>query len=215
MRDKTFSDLLLSKPKLECLRFLLNNQEDSFTINEIAENVDASYTTVNSFVKDLTDFSVLKIEEKGSAKIVSVNEHSPYINVLEDLGSLDAKPLIETAEDYADGLSPENYTKGLGRQDVENISAIVLFGSVARGMPNVNSDIDILVLAEDQVEAIEELAHDKADKIGREKEVQISPLVMSRKKFERNLESGDPLANKIKQHGKALKNEEKWEKIIR
>jgi predicted nucleotidyltransferase/predicted transcriptional regulator len=213
MRDKTFSDLLMSRPKLECLRFLLNNQEGSFTINEVAENVEASYSTVNSFVKDLADFGALKIDEKGSAKVVSVNKHSPYIDVLSDLGSLDAKPLIKTAEDYAEFLSPENYTKGLGKPDIENVSAIVLFGSVARGMPDINSDIDILILVEDQLEAIEEFAQDKADEIGRKRDVQISPLVMSRKKFERNLESGDPLAIKIKKNGKVLEYEKTWEEI--
>lgn len=210
MKDETFSDLLISRAKLETLRFLLNNKNSDFTIKELSDNIEASYTTVNNFVKDLENFGIVKLREKGSAILVKINNNSPYISVLEELGSIDARPLRQLAEDFAVELETNENTAFKQK----NIYCVVLFGSVARGLPKRDSDIDILVLARDNMDDLEEKAETVADKLGRDTEIQISPLVMKKKNFKRNLRSGDPLAIKIKEEGKALKYEDKWREII-
>ncbi len=63
------------------------------------------------------------------------------------------------------------------------IVKLVLFGSRARGEGDENSDIDILVLVENEEQKIRRVLFDRAGDIFLEREVNISPLVMNRERY--------------------------------
>lgn len=75
----------------------------------------------------------------------------------------------------------KKFAKTIKSDDVEQI---ILFGSVARGDDNKDSDIDILIVTSN-VESIKSKVHDEAINVILEKEEVISPHLMTSKHFKR------------------------------
>lgn len=65
----------------------------------------------------------------------------------------------------------------------DKIIKIILFGSVARGEDNEESDIDILIIS-NEWEQIDALITDEVFKIVLDKEELISPYILSQKQFD-------------------------------
>lgn len=200
MTGKTLTEELMKEKRLEVLKYLVNNKEKSFSINEIAENVDVSYKTVQVFIDTLEEFGFIESEKHGRTRIVSVNQDSPFLKVFERLGEIDSQPFREVAEDFAEEIT--------GRYP-EEIESVILFGSVARGLPVSGSDIDILILVKDK-EAVDEV-NDEAwslrDKYLDKEGLPINIITQAVQAFNRELIHQQPLESRIKQEGEALKGE--------
>jgi predicted nucleotidyltransferase/predicted transcriptional regulator len=198
MTGKTLTEELMKEKRLEVLKYLVNNKEKSFSINEIAENVDVSYKTVQVFIDTLEEFGFIESEKHGRTRIVSVNQDSPFLKVFERLGEIDSQPFREVAEDFAEEIT--------GRCP-EEIESVILFGSVARGLPVSGSDIDILILVKDK-EAVDEV-NDEAwslrDKYLDKEGLPINIITQAVQAFNRELIHQQPLESRIKQEGEALK----------
>lgn len=72
----------------------------SFPCNH-REKSEVGYKTTHGLVCKPENFGIINVEKKGGSKIVSLNKRSPYIDALENLGSIDSQPLREVAEQYA------------------------------------------------------------------------------------------------------------------
>lgn len=199
MDDETLTQLLMKQKRLKVLNTLLQNKETGFTISKLAEKSEVGYKTTHSLVGKLENFGILDVEEKGSSKIVSLNPDSPYIETLEKLGSIDSQPLKEIAEQYAQEV----------KEEIPEIESVILFGSVLHGLPTEESDIDILILVDPEAdqEEIEEIVWTIRDRYEREENVNISPIVMSKKKFGLNAENREPFESKVKKQGEVLEGE--------
>jgi len=200
MVGKTLAEELMKKKRLEVLQYLVNNKEKNFSINEIAESIDTSYKTVQGFIDTLEEFGFIESEKHGRTRIVSVNQNSPFLKVFEELGEIDSQPFREVAEDFADEIS-ERYT--------EEIDSVILFGSVARGLPVSGSDIDILILVknEEKEEEINNEAWSLRDKYSDKEKLPINVITQTKQEFNRNLRNDQPLESRIKKEGKALEGE--------
>lgn len=190
---------LMKRKRLKVLNTVLMNEESDFTISELSEKSDVGYKTTHGLVGKLEKFGIVNVEEKGGSKIVSLNQKSPYIGPLENLGSIDSQPLREVAEKYAEEIIEE----------FSEIKSVILFGSVLHGLPTEESDIDILILVDSEAdrEEIEEATWTVRDRYEREENVNISPIVMSQKKFKLNAENREPFESKVKQQGEILEGE--------
>lgn len=193
------TQLLMKQKRVKVLNTLLENRDGSFTISELSEKSGVGYKTTHGLVGKLESFGIINVEERGGSKIVSLNKDSPYIDTLEDLGSIDSQPLREVAEKYAEEVK-ENFSE---------VKSVILFGSVLHGLPTEESDIDILILTDSEAdqEGIEDAVWTIRDRYEREENVNISPIVMSSKKFELNAENREPFESKVKQQGKVLEGE--------
>ncbi|MFB6209292.1 MAG: nucleotidyltransferase domain-containing protein [Candidatus Nanohaloarchaea archaeon] len=200
MAGKTLTEELMKEKRLEVLQYLVNNKERNFSINEIAENVDTSYKTVQVFIDVLEEFGFIESEKHGRTRIVSVNQNSPFLEVFERLGKIDSQPFREVAEDFAEEIT--------GRYPKE-IESVILFGSVARGLPVSGSDIDILILVKDKdaVEEVNDEAWSLRDKYLDKEGLPINIITQTVEEFKRNLRNEQPLESRIKQEGEALKGE--------
>lgn len=196
----TFSEVMMRPKIMEVIRFLLEHPEEDFSQSELEEQVDASYKTVHKVVHQLEDFGALTITERGTATYVQVNQDSPYVEILNKIAQMDVDLLQEAAQRYADELVDQ----------VEDVTAVVLFGSVASGWPTKNSDIDILILVDGETKPVEQRAQALADKYSREQQVQVSPLVMEQDKFEAELDNDAPLPTGIRDEGKTLRGDPPW-----
>jgi len=199
MEDGTLTQTLMKQKRLKVLNTLLENRDRDFTISELSEKSGVGYKTTHGLVGKLENFGIINVEEKGGSKIVSLNQDSPYIDALENLGSIDSQPLRKVAEQYAEEVEEE----------LQEIKSVILFGSVMHGLPTEESDIDILILVDSEAdqEDIEEAVWTVRDRYEREENVNISPIVMSQKKFELNAENREPFESKVKQKGEVLEGE--------
>lgn len=199
MDDGTLTRLLMKHKRLKVLNTLLENKETGFTISELSQKSGVGYKTTHGLVGKLEKFGIIDVEQKGGSKIVNLNPASPYIEVLEKLGSIDSQPLREVAEQYAQEV----------KEEFSEIDSVILFGSVLHGLPTEESDIDILILVDSDAdqEEIEDVVWTIRDRYEREENVNLSPIVMSKKKFELNAENREPFESKVKEQGEILEGE--------
>jgi predicted nucleotidyltransferase/predicted transcriptional regulator len=199
MDDMTLSQLLMKEKRLKILNTLMENRDAEFTISKLSEKSDVGYKTTHGMVEKLENFGIIDVEERGGSKFVSLNEESPYIDVLEKLGGIDSQPLREVAEDYADELVHK----------YDDIEKIGVFGSVINSLPTEDSDIDMIILidSEANLEEIEEKIWSVRDRYEREENVNISPVVMKKEKFELNAENRNPFESKVKDEAEFIEGE--------
>lgn len=137
--------------------------------------------------------------------IIQLNERSPYVDKLKELVKIDFKPLIEKAKEFAEKIDEKK----------EGIKTIILFGSVSRGTPKIGSDVDILILTDENTsderkEEIESYANKIASKYEREEKITFVPMLDSFESFKEDLETGEPFALEVKKEGIKLRGESPW-----
>lgn len=196
-KEGKFLNILTTGYKQEVLKELLDKPDYSFTVNEITKKVSGSYNTVKNFLRDLEKFNIVRFNKKGNTYLVKYNQDSRYHQVIKDLFRADKQPLEDAAKNYASKLYEENNSE---------IKSIILFGSVARGTANAESDIDILVITEQQNTEVDEKARKYAEKYI-EIENELVPLTETIKEFRENLENGERFEENVAKDGIILEGD--------
>lgn len=194
-------NVLTSDYKEEVLKELLDNPGYTYTVNEMAKEVSGSYNSVKNFLRELERFDIVSFQKKGGTYLIQYNQDSRYHKVIKNLFMAENQPLKEAAEKYAENLIKKQFS--------EKISSIILFGSVARGTADVNSDIDILILVGDQedVETIKSKARNHSErkmKISNE----LVPVVETVEEYKENLENEERFEKNVSKDGIVLEGEE-------
>jgi predicted nucleotidyltransferase len=140
-----FVDLLGKEYRGQVLRFLRDRPDQMFTINEIAESVEGSYPAIRDFLRELEDLNLVKIRKKGGSYLVEFNPESRYFHAVDAIFQVEVDPLLMEADEFVHDIMDAD---GLEEKTV----SVVLFGSVARGTADANSDIDLLFVVEDGVD---------------------------------------------------------------
>lgn len=131
-------DLFKNKSTNEVLLFLSRHRFDEYSIRELATQIGNKEPTVRRAVDLLQKNDLVVDRPKGNRRQVSVNRErlsipeDPHLQIPQ---SEFQKPVKAAVEDYL-----KYYL------DEENIQAIILYGSVARGEADRRSDIDLWVL---------------------------------------------------------------------
>ena len=81
---------------------------------------------------------------------------------------------------------------------------IVLFGSLAYGEPNADSDIDLLIIKETDEPPLARRVHVRRLVADPERRVPFSPLVLTPEELAHRLSLGDPFYLEIMRRGKVL-----------
>jgi predicted nucleotidyltransferase len=81
---------------------------------------------------------------------------------------------------------------------------IILFGSLAYGDPDEDSDIDLLIVKETPETPLERRVHVRQLVADPERRIPFSPLVLTPDELERRLALGDPFYQEILRQGKVL-----------
>lgn len=129
-------DILNSKTKVKIIRFLLTH-EASMSEREIASILKVSHMSVNRTMRELADLNFVDFITVGNAHLWKVNRKSYAFRMLSILieGLSDIKNPIEDLKN----MLIKNIPKPLAKR-------VVLYGSVAKAMEKVDSDIDIFIL---------------------------------------------------------------------
>ncbi|MBI5195832.1 MAG: nucleotidyltransferase domain-containing protein, partial [Nitrospirae bacterium] len=133
-------DILNSKTKVKIIKFLLTH-EASMSEREIASILKVSHMSVNRMMRELTEFNLVNCVTVGKVHLWRVNRKSYAFRVLSKLIK-GVSGIKEPVEDFKDTL--------LKNLPTTLIKRVVLFGSVAKGLERVNSDIDVFVLVKDE-----------------------------------------------------------------
>lgn len=133
-------DVLNSKTKVKIIKFLLTH-EASMSEREIASILKISHMSVNRTMRELADMNFVDFVTIGKAHLWKVNSKSYAFKVLSVLIK-GVSFIKEPLEDLKNTLL-RNLPKTLIRR-------AVLFGSVAKGLENTNSDIDVFILVKNK-----------------------------------------------------------------
>jgi predicted nucleotidyltransferase len=96
------------------------------------------------------------------------------------------------------------FTEILRKRLGENLHAVVLYGSVARGTAHAGSDVDLLVVtdAESAFDLVGEAAYEVD--FATQFRTFLTPIEFSREQLEHCLSAGDPFAERVLEEGKVL-----------
>ena len=137
--DSLLLNIVSSKTKRKIVDFLLSHKA-SMSEREIASILKISHMSINRTMRQLAELNLVSFTTIGKAHMWKVNHKSYTFKILSQLTKnnlIISNPL----EDLKDSLL-KNIPKALVRR-------VVLFGSIAKGLEKVNSDIDIFILAND------------------------------------------------------------------
>ncbi len=126
----------------DILRLLVDAHETEFTIPELVEATDVARSTVWRAVDLLDGIGAIHIRETPQRNYVSINvenleKDDPILAIKQ---SEFHKPIRAFVSHVQDEL--------IGTHDVDSLVGIVVFGSVARGDADRQSDIDLFVVVD-------------------------------------------------------------------
>ncbi len=153
--------VLGSRVKRRVLTFLLSKQE-AVSERELARIIGVSHTAVNKAMRQLLELNVVRGTSIGSAMTWELNEKSfayPYVKMLIEASSL--TPLEHIKKVLKESIRMLNFFINAVRRNATKetsqrktglplITEVYLIGSVAEGSATSDSDIDVLVLLEEE-----------------------------------------------------------------
>ena len=183
-------DILGQKSKIKVLRFLIKVRTP-FTGRELAHLVGLSPEKTRQVLKDFQEQGVVEVQNAGRANLYRLRKESKLVkDLLVPLFNSERKLPKELAETIRKGVSFP-------------VVSIILFGSLARGEERSDSDIDVLILTENdgdlrkaqkEIESIE-------NRVIEEFSNRLSPLIWKVREFQRRYKAKDRLLRQIMKEG--------------
>jgi predicted nucleotidyltransferase len=119
----------------DILRLLLDNAYEEFTIRELARLTDNAAQSVKRSVDVLEANGIVVAESEGNRRLVSINRGR---------ASKPDDPVLRIPQ--SDFHRPVRSALDRLREELEEFRGVLVFGSVARGRADRQSDIDLWVL---------------------------------------------------------------------
>jgi len=184
-------DLFGSKAKIKLIRTLYKFKDRSFTLSELSRYSNLTRQGIVKVLDDLNGMNIIKLERVGNSIVIKLNRND-FINEILKIYWLEKntlKNLIGVIKSYFKDKS---------------IISLALFGSVARGEENFNSDIDLLIITKNKKLASkisEKCNLDIIDKFGNV----LMPYILNKNEFEKSNIKREIIKNHILIYGKELK----------
>jgi len=137
--NTSFLDIVNSKTKIKIVKFLLTH-EASMSEREIASILKVSHMSINRTMRELSELNFVNFVTIGKAHLWKVNRKSYAFKVLSEF--INGVSRIKDPLDDLKNMILKNISRTL-------IKKAVLFGSVAKGIEKIDSDIDIFFLVKD------------------------------------------------------------------
>ena len=173
------SSLLFSEYRKRILGLLLLNPEASYHVRELARLTNTAAGTLHKELSKLTAGGILQSKKVGNQVHYSANMQCPIFNELASI----LRKTSGLVDVLADALSTLQ----------NQISVAFVFGSVARGEQQTNSDIDVMLIGELSFGDAIQLLHSAQATLQRE----VNPVVYSLDEFKRRVESNDSFIKEI------------------
>lgn len=125
-----------SKVKIGVLRALCRFPGKRFTTRELARFISVSHTQILKSLDSLLETNIIKIERHGNSNLLMLNQECYLASPVKALFSSESKALAVMLKK----ITP-----------LPGAKMVAFFGSVKKGDEKADSDIDILVVAENTV----------------------------------------------------------------
>jgi predicted nucleotidyltransferase len=178
------TSFLFSEYRKKVLHLLLLHPETSYHVREIARLTKTTAGTLHKELSSLANLQVLLRKKNGNQVCYQANTLHPIFHELASIlrktsGSIDM---------LTDALRPLQ----------EKIKAAFVFGSIAQGTENLNSDIDVLIVGDVSFIEIVKALYSSQQTLGRE----INPKIYSQSEWKKLLKQQHPFIKDILQKPK-------------
>lgn len=173
------ASLVFSEYRRRVLGMLLLHPDMSYHVRELARLTGTSAGTLHKELSKLTKGGVLRRQEVGNQVRYSANRDCP---IFEELASILRKTsgLVDVLADALSGIESQ-------------IDLAFVFGSLARGEQNSNSDVDVMVVGGLGFADVVRVLHPVQETLQRE----INPVVYSLEEFLHRIDGGDPFIQEV------------------
>jgi predicted nucleotidyltransferase len=144
---------------------------------------DYSLWSVQEALKALTRLGLVETRTIGRAGVHTINENHAFVAPLRAL----VDPIAALKAAIGETIDPE-------------VQAVILFGSIARGDPGVDSDVDLAVIAASTWDKRVELQDIVRIRLGNDCDV----LLFTESEFRQRATEGEPVVGDILRDGVAL-----------
>jgi hypothetical protein len=147
---------------------------------------------------ELSEIGILSREQTRGSHLYRVNRQHDLFPPLAALFEAEAGCLSRLRESLREGLTAAGM--------LDAVQAVILFGSQARGEATPGSDVDLLVIVEDEstVSAARDALLAGSPAVETRTGLRISPYVLARERAEARCQDGDPLMQTIADEGRVL-----------
>ena len=151
---------MLTQTQEQILVFLLSHPEDKLTIRGIAKKLYKSYTLVYNNIDALEKKKIIKKQSIPPGQVITLNEFAP-IHIFVDIEIRRKRELMQKypwiqimLEDIL------SFTKN-------PFFILLIFGSYAKGIQTIKSDLDLLIIVQDKkdIKEIEDAFHKTYTKV--------------------------------------------------
>ena len=171
---------LFTATQQRVLGLLFGQPERSFFATEVISLAGAGSGAVQRELQRLDESGLVTVTRVGNQKHYQANRAAP---VFEELRGLALK-MFGPAEPLRSALAPL----------ADHLHAAWLYGSIAKGIDRAQSDIDVLIVADDlTLEKVYAALAPAEKKLGRT----VSPTLYTVKEFVRRRASGNPFLTKV------------------
>lgn len=177
--------ILFSKTIRNLLAVFVTNPQDKFYLRQLCVLIKSSPRPIQLALKKLEKAGILNLEREANIKFYSLNKASPIYSEI--------KSIILKTE--AVGIALRTDLKGL-----RNIKCAFIYGSVAKDRERTGSDIDICIIGEVDLTALNRLTTRLEDKLKRE----ISVVTFSPKEWEKAISARKAFAIDILKNKKLI-----------
>ena len=179
------ASLVFSDYRRRVLGLLLLHPDTTYHVRELARLTGTSAGTLHKELSKLTKGGVLIRQAVGNQVRYSANRDCL---IFEELASILRKTIFRKTSGLVDVLA--EVLSGIESQ----IELAFVFGSMARGQQNSNSDVDMMVVGGLGFADVVRVLHPLQETLRRE----INPVVYSLEEFRRRIDGGDSFIHSFK-----------------
>lgn len=161
-----FSTLITSKSRIELLTWFVSHPGERFHYLQLDRLLESSRASLQKELKRLEDGDILRSVKEGDIRFYWINQEHPLYPELRSI-------VFKTAG-LADFLRES-------LADTGSIETAFIYGSVAKNLESMGSDVDVMIISDVDMDALHEALGTAEDRIGRE----INPTVCSREEWDR------------------------------
>lgn len=180
MRKKAALDALMPLTRQRVLGLIMNAPDRWWYLSELASALRISPSSLQRELDSLTAAAILLMRRDGRRTYYKANEESAIYPELRGL----LRKTTGIAQEVASALAPLKQRTALA----------LLYGSVARGEERADSDVDLLVVADDVT--LEELYRRLAP-VERKLQRKINPTLYTRDEFRRRRRARNSFLEKV------------------
>ena len=178
-----------SENELKVIKALMEFPDRNWSLRDLSDESGVPKTTVWRAINRLEEKNFVYTSEVGKSKMVKVKNRGVLKKILK-LSRAEIDELEEVAKRSVEEI-----------KEIEGFKRCVLFGSVARGTADLNSDIDILILLREEDAKMEEEMSQIAERISSKESVRIMPDIMEEERFELMEKHEESFAENIEKEG--------------